>query len=105
MSRNKATGFLSTDHPDHAIINEIGHFLHRHAVFATDLLRMSRASPRKKSEKMEIANKVSDYAATFEVEIVAEVYVQKVLGFPIDPVIQAIYTRLGGPEPVQGAAK
>lgn len=90
-----ASGFWSSNHPDHAIIHELGHLAHyKHSA---DLFR--RALRDLTAEEQAIASKVSGYAADDAREFVAETFVLLTLGKPVADDVLALYRQLGGFEP------
>lgn len=96
LASQNAGAYFSATHPDHTIHHEIGHALHDRAIGPTAYHKVGRGTPDDALVKIAY-EEVSGYAATSEVEFVAEVYAGMNLDKSYGTGVMDLYHKLGGP--------
>jgi hypothetical protein len=96
MKRSYDSLWFSSKDEDHVITHEIGHALHDKAIGTEAYAKVGRKAMPEARTKY-IADQVSQYASSSEVEFVAEVYAGVKAGHSYDDKIMKFYAKLGGP--------
>lgn len=98
LAKSKADGVLSTGNYEGVVHHEVGHHKHRNALGAKEFVELSkRVLP---DDLVDLIEKhVSGYAATNQVEFVAEAYALIQAGGRIPKVLMDFYASLKGPTP------
>lgn len=95
MVRMGNSGWLSSDHEDHVVIHEIGHGLHFKNV-GLDRFRELQKSPVPLDIRLKVKSEVSSYAATNNLEVVAEMFAGMKFGKKYSDELMNYYDSIGG---------
>lgn len=101
MKRFHASGWMSTDNPDHAVIHEMGHAFHFKNVNDKDRWKEIRATPIPEDIRGAIKKEVSTYATTNPLEVVAEMFTGMSSGKKYSRPLIEYYKSLSGPPPLK----
>jgi len=96
MHKASRSGYLSSDHPDHVIVHEVGHALH-HAQVGDHVMQTLSARDWKSGQSAMATREVSMYGGSDPAEFVAEVYAGVKGGQTYDQEIMDIYHSFKGP--------